>query len=122
MTPRMLRNLLLLTAECERRIRAAGRVPPPREYLMAALAPQARLVTRAARAAARAERQSARARALARECAAAALSVADAVADACIEVLPAQPAFAPFDPAKFTVSLASRPASSPASLTAGDLR
>jgi hypothetical protein len=117
----MLRNLLLLTAEAERKIRAAGRTPPPREFLMSALATHAKLVTRAARAAATAERQSARAQALAKECASAAVSMADALADACIEALPAQPAFAELDPARFTVTLARVPGSRQPSLTAGDL-
>jgi hypothetical protein len=53
---RAYRNLLLLTAEAERKIRAAGRVPVPREYIMNALAPHARLVTRAARSAGKARR------------------------------------------------------------------
>jgi hypothetical protein len=94
------RNLLLLTAEAERKIRAAGREPPSREYLMAVLAQHAKLVTRAAMAAAEAEHQAARAMALARECSAAALGMADAVADAVIEATPAVAHQQPYDPAK----------------------
>ena len=129
MSPRLLRNLLLLTAEAERKIRAAGRVPPPREYLLAALAPHAKLVTRAATAAAKADRHAARAQALARECATSALEMADAVAEAVIGTTPAvahrqpyDPArCAPFDPAKFTVQLVAVPGCRQPVLTAGDL-
>lgn len=129
MNVRGFRNLLLLVAEAERKICLAGRVPVPREYLMATLAPYAKLVTRAAAAAGKAERHAARAQALARECAAAALAVADAVADAAIGATPAaaqQAPFdparcAPFDPSKHTVQLVSVPGRSQPALTAGDL-
>jgi hypothetical protein len=116
-------------SEAERKIRAAGRVPVPREYIMSALAPHARLVTRAARSAGKARRQAEHAQALARECAAAALAMADAVAEAVIESTPAvteQAPFAPrktakFDPAHHVVTLANAPGVSMAPLTAAEL-
>jgi hypothetical protein len=119
----------MLTAEAQRQIRAAGRTPPAPEYLLSALLPYAKLVTRAARAAAEAERHAARAQALARECAAAALAMADAVADAVIEAAPSvaqQRAYdparcAPFDASKHTVQLVAVPGCSQPVLTAGDL-
>ena len=111
MNVRGFRNLLTLTGEAERQVRAAGRVPPPAEYLMAVLAPYAKAATRAAKAAREAERHAARARELARECATAALQAADCVAAAVIESTPArQAAYDPakvtkFDPSKHTVQL-----------------
>ena len=123
MSPRMLRNLLMMTAECERKIRAAGRTVPPREYLMSALAPHAKIVTRAARAAAKADRLAARARVLARECAESAVQMTEAIADSCIEAMPAQPAFTGFDPARHVVVLGAPAAGLPAEhrLTAAEL-
>ena len=89
MNVRGFRNLLTLTGEVERQVRAAGRVPPPKEYVMSVLAGHAKLVTRAAKAAREAEDQAVRARALARECADSALQMADCVAAAVIESTPA---------------------------------
>jgi hypothetical protein len=110
MSPRTMRNALMLAGEAQRQIRAAGRTPPPQEYLLAVLMAHAKLVTRAAMAAARAERQANRAQALARECAVAALAMADAVAQTVIEATPAVAQHAPFDPrstAKFALGVTS---------------
>jgi hypothetical protein len=102
---RMVRNLLVLAAEAERQIRAAGRPLPPRDQLLAALAPSAKAVTAASRHLDQSARLHARAEAMAHEAVDGAAVTVRSLVAAWAEAVPPEPRWREFDPSLFRVSL-----------------
>jgi hypothetical protein len=105
MKRRVLRAAVTLAGEAERRIRDAGRVPPDRADVIAALLPAARDVEAAAKAHHRAALWHAETAARADAAAERAAAAVGQLADTWIVQAARAPRWAPFDPARHRPAL-----------------
>jgi len=106
---RVIRAAVLLADEAERRIRAAGRVPPSRADMVAALVPAARDIETAARAHQRAAAWHAETAARADEAAERGAAAVAALADGWIAQAAQAPRWAAFDPERHRPALVTVP-------------
>lgn len=115
MKRRTLHAAVALADEAERRIRAAGRVPPPRADVLAALIPAAQATVRAAKAHRRAARWHAIAAEQAETAAGHAASVVSAIVDQWLASSPpTERRIVELDPAAFRVELVRQDVAAPA--------